>query len=116
MGNAAERGKAEAIVREQAGEVDLLSKILEEGRLVQHESQAQQARDMVAEFVQQAMQGQMVMARDLETSIQARIAEIDRLLSAQLNEIMHTPSRTSVSSRRGGASTTSSTRARRRRC
>ena len=44
MSNAAERGKAEAIVREQTGEVDLLSKILEEGRLVQHESQAQQAK------------------------------------------------------------------------
>ena len=89
MSNAAERGKAEAIVREQTGEVDLLSKILEEGRMVQHESQTQAAKDMIAEFVQQAMQGQMVMGRDLETSIQARIAEIDRLLSAQLNEIMH---------------------------
>src|SRR5512140_318338 len=89
MRSSKERGKAESIVREQTGEVDLLSKILEEGRLVQHESQAQQARDMIAEFVQQAMQGQVVMGRDLETSIQARIAEIDRLLSAQLNEIMH---------------------------
>ncbi len=89
MSNAAERGKADAIVREQEGEVDLLSKILDEGRLVQHESQTQQAKDMIAEFVQQAMQGQVVMGRDLETSIQARIAEIDRLLSAQLNEIMH---------------------------
>ncbi len=89
MSNAAERGKAESIVREQTGEVDLLSKILEEGRLVQHESQTQAAKDMIAEFVQQAMQGQVVMGRDLETSIQARIAEIDRLLSAQLNEIMH---------------------------
>ena len=89
MSSAKERGKAEAIVREKEGEVDLLSKIIEEGRLVQHESQAQQARDMIAEFVQQAMQGQMVLSRNLETSIQARIAEIDRLLSAQLNEIMH---------------------------
>ncbi|MRR12704.1 type VI secretion system contractile sheath large subunit, partial [bacterium] len=89
MSNAAERGKAESIVREQTGEVDLLSKILEEGRMVQHESQTQAAKDMIAEFVQQAMQGQVVMGRDLEASIQARIAEIDRLLSAQLNEIMH---------------------------
>ncbi|HYN41948.1 MAG TPA: type VI secretion system contractile sheath large subunit [Thermoanaerobaculia bacterium] len=89
MSNAPERGKAEAIVREQTGEVDLLSKILEEGRMVQHAGQAQGARDMIAEFVQQAMQGQMVMSRNLETSLQARIAEIDRLLSAQLNEIMH---------------------------
>ena len=89
MSNAAERGKAESIVREQTGEVDLLSKILEEGRMVQHESQTQAAKDMIAEFVQQAMQGQVVLGRDLEASIQARIAEIDRLLSAQLNEIMH---------------------------
>ncbi len=65
MSNGQEKAKAQSIVREQEGEVDLLSKILEEGRLVQHESQTQQARDMIAEFVQQAMQGQMVMGRDL---------------------------------------------------
>ncbi len=88
MSNASER-KGEAIVREQVGEVDLLSKILDEGRLVQHESQLQGAKDMIAEFVQQAMQGQMVMGKNLETSIQARIAEIDRLLSAQMNAILH---------------------------
>ena len=89
MAHPTEGRKAEAIVREQTGEVDLLSKILDEGRLVQHESQLQQAKDMIAEFVQQAMQGQMVMAKDLETSLQARIAEIDRLLSAQMNAILH---------------------------
>ena len=60
MAHPTEGRKAEAIVREQTGEVDLLSKILDEGRLVQHESQLQQAKDMIAEFVQQAMQGQMV--------------------------------------------------------
>ena len=89
MSNGAEKAKAQSIVREQTGEVDLLSKILEEGRLVRHEGQEQQAKDMIAEFVQQVMQGQVVMGRDIEATIKARIAQIDHLLSVQLNEIMH---------------------------
>lgn len=92
MSNQKERAKAEAIVQEQAGEVDLLSKIIDEGRVAQHESQVQAAKDMIAEFVQQAMQGQLVLSKDLDTAINARIAEIDRILSSQVNEILHNDS------------------------
>jgi type VI secretion system protein ImpC len=88
MSSEVERTKAASTVTEE-GEVDLLSKILEEGRLARNETQVESAKTMIAEFVQQVMQGQLVMSKDLETSINARIAEIDRLLSAQLNEIMH---------------------------
>ncbi|MEW6730062.1 MAG: type VI secretion system contractile sheath large subunit [Acidobacteriota bacterium] len=77
------------IVVEQAPESGLLSKILEEGRLVRDESQLAEARDMLGEFVQQIMQGEMVIAKDVEAMINNRIAQIDRLLSLQLNEIMH---------------------------
>src|SRR5262245_2670708 len=83
-----EKGK-KVVVREDREERDLLSQILDEGRLARNESQVERAKDMIGEFVQQVMAGELVVSRDLEASINARIAEIDRLLTAQLNEIMH---------------------------
>src|SRR5215204_3915907 len=74
---------------EVQGGNDLLSRILTEGRLGRDELQVERARDMIGQFVQEVMQGQLVMGRDMEASIVARIAEIDRLLTAQVNEIMH---------------------------
>jgi type VI secretion system protein ImpC len=85
-----ETGKEKAVVTvEREGEADLLTRILDKGKLARNEAQAQQAKDMIAEFVQELMQGQLVIKKDMESAINARIAEIDRLLSAQLNEIMH---------------------------
>jgi type VI secretion system protein ImpC len=81
--------KAQATVSETQEQGDLLSRIMSEGRMARDESQVQQAKDMIAEFVQEVLEGQMVVSKDLETSVNARIAEIDRLLTAQLNEIMH---------------------------
>jgi type VI secretion system protein ImpC len=73
------------------GQDDLLSKILSEGRLARTDDQEAQAKDLISEFVQQVMQGQLTVSRDTEASINARIAAIDKLLSKQLNEIMHHP-------------------------
>ncbi len=88
MSSNPERARAQAVT-ETTEQQDILSKILDQGRLVRDESQKQIAKDMISEFVQQVMAGQVVLSRDLETSVNARIAEIDRLLSAQLNEVMH---------------------------
>jgi type VI secretion system protein ImpC len=43
----------------------------------------------VKEFVAQVLEGSMTVAKDAEMMINARIAQIDHLLSIQLNEIMH---------------------------
>lgn len=80
---------AAVVTEERQGETDLLSRILDEGRLARDESQTERAKDMLAEFVQQVMQGEMTMSKDMEATINSRIAAIDKLLSAQLNEIMH---------------------------
>lgn len=76
-------------VAAEAREESILSKIISEGRLARDETQMERAKDMISEFVQQVMEGEMVMAKDIEAMINARIAQIDRLLSLQLNEIMH---------------------------
>jgi type VI secretion system protein ImpC len=74
---------------EQAQEGSLLDKILTEGRLARDEFQKEQSKDMIAEFVNQVMAGSLTMSKNMDLAINSRIAEIDRLLSAQLNEVMH---------------------------
>ena len=83
--------KSKVVVKEDREEKDLLSQILDEGRLARNENQVAQAKDLIGEFVSQVMSGQMVVSRDVEASINARVAAIDQLLSAQLNAIMHDP-------------------------
>jgi type VI secretion system protein ImpC len=82
-----ETAQAEAVEEEKS----LLDQIIEGGRLARDESQKEWAKDMVGEFVKQVMQGEMVVSKDTEAMINARIAQIDRLISMQLNEVMHHP-------------------------
>ena len=76
-------------VETQQQEGSLLDQILTDGRMARDEYQKEQAKDMIAEFVNQVMSGQLTMSKNMDVAINSRIAEIDRLLSAQLNEIMH---------------------------
>lgn len=79
----------EAQTTEQVQEVSLLDQILTEGKMARDDYQREQAKDMIGEFVNQVMSGELTMSKNMDVAINARIAEIDRLLSAQLNEIMH---------------------------
>src|SRR6476660_1037677 len=74
---------------EQAQEGSLLDKILTEGKLARDEFQKERSKDMIAEFVNQVMSGELTMSKNMDLAINSRIAEIDRLLSSQLNEILH---------------------------
>ncbi len=85
----ADKAKQEAQVQEQVQEVSLLDQILTEGRLARDDYQREQAKDMIGEFVNQVMSGELTMSKNMDVAINARIAEIDRLISAQLNEVMH---------------------------
>jgi type VI secretion system protein ImpC len=79
-------------VEEQVVETPLLDQIAGEGRFAQDTSGVHRGRDLIREFVAQVLEGHLTVTRDTETSIQARIAEIDQLISKQLNEILHHPS------------------------
>ncbi|HWB13098.1 MAG TPA: type VI secretion system contractile sheath large subunit [Pirellulales bacterium] len=70
-------------------EANLLDTILKQGFRARDEDAQSRAKDLLKEFVGQLLDPSMVVQKDTEKTIQARIAEIDRLLSAQLNEIMH---------------------------
>jgi type VI secretion system protein ImpC len=49
------------------------------------------AKDVIADFARQVLDGAIVYAKDTESMIKARIAQLDQLISAQLNEVMHAP-------------------------
>ena len=53
------------------------------------DAQIERAKDLLQTFVKQLMSGQATVSKDVEKQINYWISEIDRLLSAQLNEIMH---------------------------
>ncbi len=87
---AKQKGQEAAVqTEEQTQEVSLLDKILTDGRMAHDEFQKERSKDMIAEFVGQVMSGELTMTKNMDLAINSRIAEIDRLLSAQLNEIMH---------------------------
>ena len=78
-------------VEEVKEEKGLLDKIVDEGRMARDESQRGWARDIIGEFVKQVMEGTMVVSKNLELMITSRISQLDRLISGQLNEVMHHP-------------------------
>src|SRR5579862_7819376 len=87
MPEAAKAAAAASAVETQ--EASLLDQIVEQGRFGEAK---ERGKDLVKEFVAQVLDGSMTIAKDAEMMINARIAQIDHLLSIQLNEIMHHPS------------------------
>jgi type VI secretion system protein ImpC len=69
----------------------ILDQIVEQGRFGKDDAAKARGRDLVTQFVNQVLQGEMTVSRDLEAMIESRIAQIDHLLSLQLNEILHHP-------------------------
>lgn len=69
----------------------LLEQIVQEGRIGRDESAREWGKGLVKEFVKQVLEGQMTVSPDLEAMILRRIAQIDHLMSLQLNEILHHP-------------------------
>src|SRR5439155_8697248 len=70
-------------------EESLLERIIDEGRIGRDEEQREQSRKQITTLVEEVMKGTVRVSRDIEATINARIADIDELLSRQLNEIMH---------------------------
>jgi len=76
---------------EQTREVSLLDQIVDEGRLARDPAARERGKDLVKEFVAQVLEGAMTVSKDAEIMITARIAQIDHLVSLQLNEVLHAP-------------------------
>jgi type VI secretion system protein ImpC len=87
----AKSSSPEAQVVEQTGERSLLDDIVEQGRLGTDVATRERGKNLVKEFISQILEGEMTVSKDTETMINARIAQIDHLISLQLNEVMHAP-------------------------
>jgi type VI secretion system protein ImpC len=85
----AKKSAAAPQVVEQVLEKGLLDQIVEEGRMGKDDAARERGKDLVKEFVAQVLDGSMTITRDAETMINQRIAQIDHLLSIQVNEILH---------------------------
>ncbi len=75
----------------EAVELGLLDQIVDEGRLARDVSARERGKDLVKEFVAQVLDGSMTVSKDAEAMINARIAQIDHLISIQVNEVLHVP-------------------------
>jgi type VI secretion system protein ImpC len=75
--------------QEQVLEQGLLDQIVDEGRLGRDVAARERGKDLVKEFVTQVLDGSMTVSKDAEAMINARIAQIDHLISLQLNEVLH---------------------------
>lgn len=71
--------------------LSLLDRIIAEGRMAHDDSQQDYARDMLAEFATQVLDEGMAIDKDTVAMINDRISQIDELISAQLNEVLHHP-------------------------
>jgi type VI secretion system protein ImpC len=92
MAESPKRGKSKVSVAEVVEkEGNLLETIISESRIARNDLEKTRAKDLITEFVQQVMEGAVVVSKDMEAAISARITAIDELLSKQLNEIMHAP-------------------------
>jgi len=75
-------------VVEQAAESSLLDQIAEQGRFADPAAR-ERGKNLIKEFVAQVLEGSMTVGRDADQMISARVAQIDHLVSIQLNEILH---------------------------
>ena len=69
----------------------LLDRIVAESKVAVSESERSSAKDQIAELVDEVLAGSVTVSNDLVTSLDVRIAQLDHLLSEQLNAIMHHP-------------------------
>jgi type VI secretion system protein ImpC len=74
-----------------AAEAGLLDQIVHEGRFGRDEAARDRGRGLVRQFVDEVLKGTIKTDRDTEAMINARIRQIDELLSRQLDAIVHAP-------------------------
>ena len=82
---------AKAAPAAPAVELGLLDQIVDQGRFGKDAPAKERGKDMIKRFVSEVLEGSITMGRDTEAMLNARIAQLDHLISLQLNEIMHAP-------------------------
>ena len=72
-------------------ELNALEQIMVEWKLARDEGQKAYAQDLIGEFIDSVVESGTDVSSDTVASINQKIAEIDALITEQLNEVMHQP-------------------------
>jgi type VI secretion system protein ImpC len=83
--------EANAAPQDVVQESALLDQIVEQSRVARSSTEHARAKDLISELVREVMEGTVVVSDNLGATIDARVAELDRLISSQLSAIMHAP-------------------------
>lgn len=75
----------------ELAQVSLLDSIVAQSRVARSDTEHARAKDIIAELVREVMDGTVVMSENLGATLDARVAELDRLISMQLSEVLHNP-------------------------
>jgi type VI secretion system protein ImpC len=86
--SAAQQATAQATALAEPG---LLDEIISISKVAKNTTERDRAKDIIGELVKEVMQGTVVVSDNLSATLDARVAELDELISAQLSEVMHAP-------------------------
>ena len=90
MSTAAEQAQTAAAANQTLEAPSLLDQVVAATR-PQNSQEQSRAKDYFGQFLQHVVKPGQVVSKDVETNVKSWIAEIDKKLSAQLNEILHDP-------------------------
>lgn len=77
------------IEQTQLEEGSLLDQIVQHSRVAKSVTEHDRAKDIIGELVKEVMQGTVVVSDNLCATLDARVADLDELISAQLSAVMH---------------------------
>jgi type VI secretion system protein ImpC len=78
---------APAVVQEESA--SLLDRVINESKVARSDAERTRAKDLIGELVTQVMSGTVTMSSNLSATLDARVAELDELISTQLNQVLH---------------------------
>ena len=67
----------------------LLDNIVAQSKVARSDTERVRAKDIISELVREVLSGTVVVSDNLSASLDARVAEIDELISRQLSVVMH---------------------------
>lgn len=69
----------------------LLDQVVERSRVAKSPAEHARARDIVSELAREVLEGSVVVSENLGLTLDARIAELDRIIADQVNAVLHAP-------------------------
>lgn len=69
----------------------LLDQIVEQSKVARSDAEHRRARDIISELAREVLDGTVVVSENLNLALDARVSELDRMISEQLTAIMHAP-------------------------